>query len=88
MGFNSEAGGRSSSRVRPPPASLRRLPAPAWLVPPSPTSWCTAWNTFATAIDEDLMKATADLMVKLGLKDVGWVPPNSRIRLGAFVGCC
>ena len=34
------------------------------------------------------MKATADLMVKLGLKDVGWVPPNSRIRLGAFVGCC
>ena len=36
-----------------------------------PMGW-NSWNTFACDIDETLVKETADLFVKLGLKDAGY----------------
>jgi hypothetical protein len=30
------------------------------------------WNAFGINIDEDIVKATAERMVSLGLRDVGW----------------
>lgn len=36
-----------------------------------PMGW-NSWNTFATDIDETTVKETADLFVKLGLKDAGY----------------
>ncbi|KAI7846119.1 hypothetical protein COHA_000380 [Chlorella ohadii] len=37
-----------------------------------PAMGFNTWNTFATNIDEELIKNTADLMIQLGLKDVGY----------------
>jgi alpha-galactosidase len=36
-----------------------------------PMGW-NSWNTFATEIDEDLIKEIADKFVELGLKDAGY----------------
>lgn len=36
-----------------------------------PMGW-NSWNTFATNIDEDLVKQTADIMVSSGMRDAGY----------------
>lgn len=41
------------------------------LAPTPPMGW-NSWNTFQTKIDENLVKATADLFVSAGLKDAGY----------------
>ncbi|HVX49459.1 MAG TPA: glycoside hydrolase family 27 protein [Chitinophagaceae bacterium] len=41
------------------------------LAPTPPMGW-NSWNTFQVKIDEDLVKATADLFVSAGLKDAGY----------------
>ncbi|MCI5776438.1 MAG: glycoside hydrolase family 27 protein [Bacteroidales bacterium] len=38
----------------------------------TPTMGWNSWNTFACDIDENLVRETADLFVKLGLKDAGY----------------
>lgn len=37
-----------------------------------PMGW-NSWNTFATNIDEDLVKQTADIMVSSGMRDAGYI---------------
>jgi alpha-galactosidase len=37
-----------------------------------PAMGFNTWNTFATNIDEELIKDTTDLMIRLGLKDAGY----------------
>ncbi|HWB25062.1 MAG TPA: glycoside hydrolase family 27 protein [Chitinophagaceae bacterium] len=41
------------------------------LAPTPPMGW-NSWNTFQTHIDENLVKATADLFISDGLKDAGY----------------
>lgn len=41
-----------------------------------------SWNAFYREIHEDLVKEHADLMVSLGLRDAGQVPPPGRPPLG------
>lgn len=53
-------------------ALLCALPAKAQLAQTPQMGWST-WNKFATNINEDLLKATADKMVELGLVDAGYV---------------
>ncbi|MBQ9184553.1 MAG: glycoside hydrolase family 27 protein [Bacteroidales bacterium] len=43
---------------------------------PTPQMGWNSWNKFATDINEDLIKATADKMVELGLVDAGYVYLN------------
>lgn len=48
-------------------------------MPPPPLHWQCAppillslqWNAFGISIDEDIVKATAQRMIDLGLRDVG-----------------
>jgi alpha-galactosidase len=42
------------------------------LVPTPPMGW-NSWNTFASNIDEFLIKETADAMIKNGMRDAGYV---------------
>lgn len=53
-------------------ALLCVFPAKAQLAQTPQMGWST-WNKFATNINEDLLKATADKMVELGLVDAGYV---------------
>lgn len=56
-------------------AALLTLPAAAQkfegLALTPPMGW-NSWNTFACDIDETVVKETADLFIKLGLKDAGY----------------
>ena len=50
---------------------------PKWEnVADTPQMGWSSWNCFATNINEDLIKATADAMVELGLVDAGYVYLN------------
>lgn len=53
-------------------ALLCVFPTMAQLAQTPQMGWST-WNKFATNINEDLLKATADKMVELGLVDAGYV---------------
>jgi len=60
-------------------AQPRRLSAdlPKWEgVADTPQMGWSSWNCFMTDINEDLIKATADAMVELGLVDAGYVYLN------------
>ena len=60
-------------------AQPRRLSAdlPKWEgVADTPQMGWSSWNCFMTEINEDLIKATADAMVELGLVDAGYVYLN------------
>ena len=60
-------------------AQPRRLSAdfPKWAgVADTPQMGWSSWNCFMTDINEDLIKATADAMVQLGLVDAGYVYLN------------
>ena len=60
-------------------AQPRRLSAdfPKWAgVADTPQMGWSSWNCFMTDINEDLIKATADAMVELGLVDAGYVYLN------------
>lgn len=53
------------------------VPDPGWRPPPplrrsrSRHFLLSRWNSFGPKIDEDMIRATADLMVELGLRDAG-----------------
>jgi alpha-galactosidase len=47
------------------------LPLASGLAPTPPMGW-NSWNKFACNISEDFVKRTADAMVSLGMKDVGY----------------
>ena len=50
---------------------------PKWEgVADTPQMGWSSWNCFMTEINEDLIKATADAMVELGLVDAGYVYLN------------
>jgi len=52
-------------------------PLPKWEgIAETPQMGWNPWNKFATNINEDLIKATADKMVELGLVDAGYVYLN------------
>lgn len=60
-------------------AQDRRKPEalPKWEnLAPTPQMGWNSWNKFATNISEDLIKATADKMVEMGLVDAGYVYLN------------
>ena len=60
-------------------AQPRRLSAdlPKWEgVADTPQMGWSSWNCFMTEINENLIKATADAMVELGLVDAGYVYLN------------
>ena len=53
------------------------IPLPKWEgLALTPQMGWNSWNKFATDINEDLIKATADMMVELGLVEAGYVYLN------------
>ncbi len=58
-------------------ATLLYIILPSWsqkfdgLAPTPPMGW-NSWNTFATDISEEMIKATADAFVELGFRDAGY----------------
>ena len=49
----------------------RPLSAQVTLAPTPPMGW-NSWNKFACHVDENLLRQTADAMVKSGMKDAGY----------------
>ncbi|MBR5075409.1 MAG: glycoside hydrolase family 27 protein [Bacteroidales bacterium] len=65
--------GQATAQQRPRPNAN----FPKWEgVADTPQMGWSSWNCFMTEIDEDLIKATADAMVNLGLVDAGYVYLN------------
>ena len=66
------SGAMATAQQRRPSADL-----PKWEgVADTPQMGWSSWNCFMTDINEDLIKATADAMVELGLVDAGYVYLN------------